>query len=107
EPGQLRARRLVCLGGAEGAVVGAAMDVGVRRAVVLGDGVDARLWLLGRRGVVEIHERMTVLPLAQQREIGAQAGGVEHHASRSRTSRSSRSRTAGRRMRSRISAPNP
>ena len=107
ESRQPGARRLVRFRGANREVVGPAMHVGVGGPVVLGDGVEHGLRLLGRRRVVEIDERVTVLPLRQQREIGPEAGGVEHHPSRSRTSRSSRSRIAGCRMRSRISAPNP
>src|SRR5213082_2536238 len=83
------------------------MHIGVGGPVVLRDGVEHDLRLLGRRRVVEIDEAAPVLPLREQWEIDPEAGGVEHHPSRSRTSRSSRSRIAGSRMRSRISAPKP
>src|SRR5439155_11642565 len=100
-------RGFVRLGGADGEVVRPAVHIGVGGAVILGNGVEHRLRLLGGRGVVEIDQRVTVLPLREQREVGAEAGDVEHQASRARTRRSSRSRTSACRIRSRISAPKP
>src|SRR2546429_9763765 len=78
-------------------------------SVILDNGVEHRLRLLGRGGVVEIDQGVSVLPLGEQREVGAEAGDVEHQASpsRARTRRSSRSRTSGGRIRSGVSAPKP
>src|SRR3989454_1620906 len=77
-------------------------------SVILDNGVEHRLRLLGRGGVVEIDQGVSVLPLGEQREVGAEAGDVEHQAppSRARTRRSSRSRTPGCPIRSWISPPN-
>src|SRR5207248_3386352 len=107
EGGDLQPRRLVGLRGADREIVCPAMDVGVGGAVILDDGIEHRLRFLSRRRVVEVDERVAVLPLREQREVGAQAGDVEHQARRSRIKWSSRSRTARCRMRSRISAPKP
>src|SRR2546426_10722394 len=85
------------------------MPVRFGGSVILDNGVEHRLRLLGRGGVVEIDQGVSVLPLGEQREVGAEAGAVEHQAppSRSRTRRRSRSRTSGCRIRSRNPAPTP
>src|SRR5260370_41799325 len=83
------------------------MHVRVGDSVVVDNGVEHRLRLLCRRGVVEIDQRMTVLLLREQREVGAEAGYVEHQPRRARTRRASRSRTAGCCRRARISAADP
>ena len=49
--------------------VDAAMDVGVLLGVVAGQAIDHGLRLLRRRGVVEVHERLAVDPLPQDREV--------------------------------------
>src|SRR2546422_3623404 len=66
------------------------MHVRVGGPVVVGNGVEHRLRLLGRRGVVEIDQRVSVLPLREQWEVGAEAGDVEHQASRARDRKSTR-----------------
>ncbi len=54
-----------------------AVDVRVGRRVVVGRGVDDRLRLLGRVRIVQVHERVPVHLLVQDREIGADAVHVE------------------------------
>ncbi len=78
------ARLLVFLGGEVREVVQAAMDVGVFGAVGLGDGVDDRLRLLGRGGIVEIDQRLVVDGARQNREIPAHRLDVERYRRSSR-----------------------
>src|SRR5439155_24796485 len=82
------------------------------------------LWCLGRGRVVQVHEPVVVLLLPEQREVGAEPRGVEHHgppsplplplrpprvrsARRARITRSSSPRTPACSIRPRISAANP
>ena len=59
-----------------------AVDVRVARQVVVGERVDHGSRLLRRIGVVQVHERMAVHLLAQNREVRPDALGVERLLSR-------------------------
>ena len=67
---------LVALGGPFGEGVHAAMNIGVLRLVVIHDGIDHGLGLLGSGGVVQVNERLAVNLCRQNREILAQAVDV-------------------------------
>ena len=62
--------------------VHAAMDVGVVIAVAVADGVDHRLRFLHRGGIVQVHQRLAMHPLAQDRKIGADAGQIKGRSQR-------------------------
>ena len=72
-----RARALVGRGGALAQSVHAAMDIGVIEAIVVVQRLDHRRRLLGGGGVVEVHQRLAVHHLAQNREIRAHARDIE------------------------------
>ncbi len=57
--------------------VDAPVDIGVVRQVVARDRVDDRPRLLRSRRVVQIHQRLPVDRLVQDREVAADGGGVE------------------------------
>ncbi len=65
------ARLLVGVGRAGRELVGGPVDVGVLVLVEVGQPIDDRPRLLGRRRVVEPHELVPVDPLGQDREVGA------------------------------------
>ena len=65
----LGARLFVGRRGALAQLVHAAMDVGAIHLVELADGVDHRERLLRRGGVIQIHQRLAVDALLQDREI--------------------------------------
>ena len=71
---------LVALGGEAGEVVGAAVDVGVDRLVVVAGGVEHLAGFLGGGGVVEVDERAAVDLGGEEREVGADALEVDCHA---------------------------
>ena len=77
EGGDRAAGALVALGRALGEPVDAAMDVRVLVLVERAHPVEHLAWLLGRRGRVEVRERLPVDELLEEREVGAQRGGVE------------------------------
>jgi hypothetical protein len=73
-------RLLVGVGGLLRQVVHPTVNVGVETPVALGLGVECRLRLLSRGGVVEIGERLAVDGLVERREVGTDALDVEGRA---------------------------
>src|SRR5690606_38683075 len=70
-------RTFECLGGPVGEGVGAAVDIGVVVAVVVADRLDHRLGFLHGGGVVEVHQRLAVDLLIQNRKRSPHGGNVE------------------------------
>ena len=73
----LRAGALVRLGRLFGERVQPAVDVGVVVLVVVHERLDHLARLLGRRGVVEVHQRLAMHLALQDREVAADRGNVE------------------------------
>ena len=69
------------MGGAIAECVYAAVHVGIIAAVVIADGLDHALGLLGGGGVVEVDQRMAVNLLREDREIAAHPRGVKNRGS--------------------------
>ena len=76
------ARTFIGVGGALAQRVDAAVDVGVVVLVVVVDGLDHRARALARSGAVQVHERLAVDLLIEDRKVAADAGDVEVHAAR-------------------------
>ena len=71
-----RACLIISFTGAPTQRMHATVDVGAIHGVVVADRVDDALWLLSRRGAVEVSERLAVHALLKRREPPPYAGPV-------------------------------
>ena len=68
-----RSRRTITQG------MGATVHIGVHLAVIAIHGIQHGLWLLRRRAVVQIHQRLPVDLLIENREVTANGLHIKHH----------------------------
>src|SRR2546426_12329970 len=78
EAGDGGAPGFVRFGGLNGQRVGAAMHVRIVEVVVVLNRVEHLAGLLARRGIVQVDQALAVLFSGENREVGANAYGIEH-----------------------------